>query len=251
MTEMAGRLLPFQTGSPSYNMAVDQTLLESVDENGRPTVRLYRWDRPTLSLGYFQSMRDRAQHRESQQLAWVRRGTGGGAIVHHHELTYSVALPVSDLRVGARDDLYRQLHQAVVDVLCDFGIRAVPYRLTTPAVIGNPEPWLCFQRRTPEDLILAGYKVLGSAQRRSRRAVLQHGSLLIESSPMAPQLPGINELASTTVSVAQLAEPLVARFAAAIGVNRWQIDALSDLERKRIGAVQESRFDHPAWLGRR
>ena len=72
-------------------MAVDETLLESAAETSATTLRFYRWDRPTLSLGYFQQTADRTQHPESADCPLVRRSSGGGAIVHDHELTYSLA----------------------------------------------------------------------------------------------------------------------------------------------------------------
>ena len=74
-------------------MAVDETLLFDAAENGTATLRFYSWDEPTLSLGYFQRYADREQHTASRTCAVVRRQTGGGAILHDRELTYSLALP--------------------------------------------------------------------------------------------------------------------------------------------------------------
>lgn len=267
MTGFVGRLVPMQVGSPTRNMAVDQMLLESVDQGGRVTLRLYGWDQPTLSLGYFQSSQDRARHCESQDLPCVRRATGGGAIVHDHELTYSVALPVANIQAGARHELYQQLHLAITRALAAFGVSAVPHRLTAAndhravrgdqgvqsdrVMVDRPEPFLCFQRRTPEDLIVAGYKVLGSAQRRSRHAVLQHGSLLLQSSRWAPQLPGIRDLAPRSVSITQLSQQLVAVLAEVLELDRWEVEPLADHEQARAGKIESTRFADPQWLHRR
>ncbi|MCG8653349.1 MAG: lipoate--protein ligase family protein, partial [Pirellulales bacterium] len=150
-------------------MSIDQTLLETVDRGGPPTLRFYTWNQPTLSLGYFQPQVQRREHSASRKLELVRRATGGGAIVHHHELTYCLVMPLGDRRSGARVDLYQGLHQVASDVLAEFGVRASPHRLSGREENVDPSAFLCFQRRTAEDLVVAGYKVLGSAQRRGRR----------------------------------------------------------------------------------
>ena len=74
-------------------MAVDEAILLSAADRGEATLRLYQWSRPTLSLGYFQKAADRSVHAASLDWEWVRRSTGGGAIMHHHEATYSLAVP--------------------------------------------------------------------------------------------------------------------------------------------------------------
>ena len=74
-------------------MAVDEVLLEAAAADGQCTLRFYRWEEPTLSLGYFQTYADRWQHEPSRDAAVVRRTSGGGAILHDAELTYSFAVP--------------------------------------------------------------------------------------------------------------------------------------------------------------
>src|SRR5262245_4175177 len=96
------RLLSFVSADGPTNMAADEAMLETAAESGLASLRFYTWAAPTLSLGYFQSasvvrslssglLASRADH--TQDLPWVRRSTGGAAIVHHRELTYSLALP--------------------------------------------------------------------------------------------------------------------------------------------------------------
>jgi lipoate-protein ligase A len=277
MTERVGRLLPPDVGAAAANMALDQSLLESAGRRRCPTLRFYTWRRPTLSLGYFQSLADRVRHPESESLDCVRRGTGGGAIVHHHELTYSLVMPSAVTQAGPREALYRQIHQAFAEVLSEWGVRAVPHRLAgqkaTGPELSPPEPFLCFQRRTSEDLVVAGYKVLGSAQRRTRDAMLQHGSLLLRASVYAPQLPGIGDLgANIDLPPASGAagdgaagdegdlgcEPLrdlVDRLAGRIGreleVDRWQVEPPDGEEQRRSEQIARERFASPQWLARR
>src|SRR5690242_1143259 len=76
----------------SWNMAVDEALLETAADAGIATLRFYQWNEPTLSLGYFQAAAERNQHSMSSGCPLVRRASGGGAILHDRELTYSIAM---------------------------------------------------------------------------------------------------------------------------------------------------------------
>src|SRR3954469_17858125 len=87
------RLLPFATASGADNMARDEALLHSAADRGVASLRFYTWTEPTLSLGYFQPAAVREGSAALAGLPWVRRSTGGDAIVHHRELTYALALP--------------------------------------------------------------------------------------------------------------------------------------------------------------
>lgn len=251
MSERVGRLLTFRRGEPAENMALDESILRSVDGGGLPTLRFYGWSEPTLSLGYFQRVGDRIGHRESAALPCVRRSTGGGAIVHDRELTFSITVPQQDRRPGARGTLYQRTHAAVAETLLRFGVPAVPFRSAGAESSVPGQPFLCFQRRTAEDLVVAGYKVLGSAQRTSRRAVLQHGSLLIGCSRAAPQLPGIRELAGSSATANRLAEALAEAFANVLGIDRWSEQGITDLERIQADTLRRDRYGHADWLNRR
>ena len=87
------RLLRDAAGEGAWNMAVDEALLESAATNNSMTLRLYAWSEPTLSLGYFQRYEDRRLHPESLACTCTRRSSGGGAILHDRELTYSLSVP--------------------------------------------------------------------------------------------------------------------------------------------------------------
>ncbi len=157
---------------------------------------------PTLSLGYFQRCEDRYSHPESTGLALVRRATGGGAIVHHQELTYSLAIPQTVQDLGAAPEIYDTVHSSIVSWLGTLGLVAsqwtetIVFKSHVSQIETKPSepPFLCFQRRSSGDVVSRGFKVLGSAQRRSKFAVLQHGSLLFFRSPHAPQLSGIGDM---------------------------------------------------------
>jgi lipoate-protein ligase A len=251
-----GRLMISPPGSPAENMAIDQAILDTVDRGGPPTLRLYGWSQPTVSLGYFQAIAQRGRHPSSESLECVRRVTGGGAIVHDRELTYSFALASGDRQPGARELWYRDTHRVIAEVLSDFGVPAVPHRqlpaaADPDAVAAAADPFLCFQRRSPEDLVVAGYKVLGSAQRRARRAILQHGSLLIRCSRWAPELPGIVELSSRSIAEPQLIDAVAEAVTGVLPVRAWQACSLEEPERRSADRLVESRFGNPHWLQRR
>lgn len=192
---MDARLICDAPASGAWNMALDEALLRSACARREVTVRFYQWREPTLSLGYFQSHRDRERDPRLAALPFVRRSTGGGAILHDRELTYSLVAPIRD-RLG---DNARQFvvgfHEELVATLNDL---EVPATLCTAADTTRiPKPFLCFERHEPLDILLGRHKVVGSAQRRHHGALLQHGSILLHNSPLVPELLGLDDLAPT------------------------------------------------------
>src|SRR4029453_12753533 len=194
------RLIHDPPAAGAWNMAVDEALLESAAATGVATLRFYEWSEPTLSLGYFQLADDRTAHFASRECPLVRRSSGGGAIVHDRELTYSFALPQRDTRAAAASELVYLFHETLAEALAQFGIATALYKPPTGAcnsrsayVVGS-EPFLCFERRACGDLLCGHAKIAGSAQRRRRGAVLQHGSVLLAASRCAPELPGIENM---------------------------------------------------------
>lgn len=177
--------------SGRWNMAVDDVLLQSAIEREVATLRWYQWDQPTVSLGYFQKTKDLEHDPRLSALPRVRRLSGGGTLVHDQELTYSLALPASQRLIERPMDLYRLVHQVIIDV---FRKRGVELNLRGATLKQPTEPVLCFAREDENDLVLCGHKVLGSAQRRRRGAILQHGGLLLKASPITPELLGIADL---------------------------------------------------------
>ena len=185
------RLIIDPPRSGACNMSSDETLLELMATTQRPTLRIYRWEQPTLSLGYFQQAKHRQLHTASQDCPWVRRSTGGGAIVHDCEWTYSFCWPAPAR--GSLEHFYDFFHESLAKCLSNWGVAA---RRCPQSLPQTPEPFLCFQRRTQGDLVLGDHKIGGSAQRRKRGAALQHGSLLWQRSTAAPELAGIVDLAT-------------------------------------------------------
>jgi lipoate-protein ligase A len=196
------------------NMAVDEALLERAANEGRASLRFYQWREPTLSLGYFQAYADRATHAASTSAPVVRRLSGGGALMHDRELTYSMCLPRSHPLSRQSAHLYGVAHSALLRVLSQLGIPARMHdEHAEPRATGHDsqpttEHFLCFARRTAADVVAKSgqesVKIVGSAQRRRRGAVLQHGALLLDASTFAPELPGLHQVNSQELEVPAL-----------------------------------------------
>ncbi len=230
--------------SGAWNMAVDEALLEAAVEGAGTVLRWYQWESATLSLGYFQ---DAAEYRASpswSRLPAVRRLSGGGAILHHHELTYACALPASHPLTNDPYQIYLTLHNAVVNVLQPLGFD-VRLRASRFGKDGQAEAFLCFGRGDEMDVVLGEYKVLGSAQRRRRGAVLQHGSLVLRQSEFAPQFPGLFDLAPE-VPDSQLLPALANATAKALG-EVIETAPLADSILQRARQLQDEKYGKLDW----
>jgi len=171
---------PLLTGP--VNMARDEALLTLVgDGESPPTLRLYEWSPPTISLGYFQRYADcAALDAPAGELPTVRRLTGGGAILHDRELTYSLTIPVGHTLLDRGPiRLYEIVHDAIIAALADAGVDARRAGVSDGSGAAKG-PFFCFARRHCLDVVIGGAKIAGSAQRRTRTALLQHGSIVFE-----------------------------------------------------------------------
>lgn len=187
---MIARILPFAVADGPGNMAMDEALLEAA-EAGVAVFRTYGWSQPTLSLGYFQKEAEARADPRWRDVPTVRRPTGGGALWHDREITYALAIPRSHPLARRHVDLYEAVHEAIAADLRALGLAAM--RRGSGAA-DRDRPFLCFRDTDPSDVVIEGAKVVGSAQRRRAGAVLQHGSLLLTSSPDTPELPGLAEV---------------------------------------------------------
>jgi lipoate-protein ligase A len=189
------RVFLFDEADGPANMARDEALLEAAAADPSSAYfRTYGWTIPTLSLGYFQSITDAEHEPRWRSVPIVRRPTGGGAIWHHHELTYALAVPGEHPFARRSRDLYRAVHAALTDLLREHGVSVQRYGSRGEEGIGGTRPFLCFTDRDEEDIVAEGSKVIGSAQRRRSGAVLQHGAMMLAPSDITPELPGPAEL---------------------------------------------------------
>jgi lipoate-protein ligase A len=170
-------LLSPPLGGPE-NMALDEALMARARRSGESVLRVYGWTRPVLSIG--RNQRAVGVYREEvlaeRGIDVVRRPTGGRALLHHREVTYSVTAPCDD--TGALLTEYGRINALLCSALASLG---VPVVVATPATrAAAPSAAPCFAEPARGELTLDGRKLVGSAQWRERGAMLQHGSLLVD-----------------------------------------------------------------------
>jgi lipoate-protein ligase A len=161
------RLIEHGDASPARNMAVDEALLREVRA---PVLRIYGWNIPAISLGYFQPAVIAPDGRP-----YVRRYTGGGLVDHAHDVTYTIVLPRAHpwLELSAPAS-YEQIHLGVQAALAACGIVS---ELAPTASAAQSEA--CFQKPVLHDIVAADAKLSGAAQRRTREGMLHQGSILL------------------------------------------------------------------------
>ncbi|HEX5136087.1 MAG TPA: biotin/lipoate A/B protein ligase family protein [Planctomycetota bacterium] len=219
---------------PALNLALDEALLRS----GRETLRLYAWDPPGLSLGFFQRA---AAIPCPPGFMLVRRPTGGGAIAHTGELTIAW--------VGARrrvEEVYREMNAIVAAAAASFGVRVV---------LGEGEPevapaGLCFDAHTCYDLLAGGRKLFGSAQRRGGGRFLLHGTLPLERNPLSEGATSLSEAAGRVVTRAE-AEAAVIREAEGAWGAVLVAETPSPSEWQEAERLVSDRYANDAWTHRR
>jgi lipoyl(octanoyl) transferase len=242
----ACRLLPTAARSGPANMAADEALMRSALDQGVASLRFYTWTEPTLSLGYFQPHAERLSDALLEDAAWVRRPTGGAAILHHLELTYSLALPAGPPWHSTESWLCR-FHQAVAAALGQFGVESWLMAQGAEKTLG---PFLCFLHQTPGDVLVNGHKVVGSAQRRPRGAIMQHGSILLRQSALTPALPGIAELSGACPTVPELEQAIVTELAR---ITEWEFEPAywTAAERRTMAELVRTKYATAEWNEKR
>jgi lipoyl(octanoyl) transferase len=170
----------------AVNMARDEALLAT---RAVPTLRFYRWAKPTLSLGYFQAADSLPldQYR-AEGTDILRRDTGGKAILHDRELTYALCAPETGPLAGGPAAAMQTIHIALAAELTRQVHEAISIRAETILLSDRPGSAWCFEDSSPLDLAMRGRKLLGSAARRRDGWVLFHGSLVLEAPPQTAEI---------------------------------------------------------------
>jgi len=228
-------------------MAIDEAILQAVNASESPaTIRFYQWIEPTVSLGYFQKHTELLDQDEIiRNLPMVRRQTGGGAILHDDELTYSLVLPLNEA-IPATDieQMYQLVHDAYRGTLSKWSVKA-DYRRGTELSNSQRGPFFCFARKHRLDLLIGKDKLLGSAQRRVKNAVLQHGSLILQRHfQQQPSAELINS-AQKCVDLKELIDQLITQISKSLGMTTTKAQ-LTDSERARLPEL-ENKYTSTAW----
>ncbi len=221
--------------APAMNLALDEALLRS----GEETLRLYAWDPPGYSLGFFQRA---SESPGPPGFTLVRRPTGGGAIAHHPgELTLAW--------IGRRErveEVYRRVNALVSEALRALGVETV-------GGSGEPEAaprGLCFDAHTRYDLLASARKIFGSAQRRGGGRFLVHGSLVLAPNAWTPGAVSVEEVVGDRVERSEAEEALLAA-----ATRVWGAELLASsptaAELALAGSLVAARYSNPAWTYRR
>jgi lipoate-protein ligase A len=264
------RLLHTPPANGAWNMAVDESILEQIyRRESMPTLRLYSWNPPCLSLGHAQPFADVDLERLKFR-GWdvVRRMTGGRAILHTDELTYSVTGGEDDpVLAGGILESYNRIAQALMYAVRELGLTVEMKEHESAGRASSAANPVCFEVPSTYEITVNGKKLIGSAQARKKEGVLQHGSL-----PLTGDLTRICQVLKFTDEAARDAasQRLLARAAtveAAIGEKKdWKTAAqafasgfetqlgikfergvLSPSEEKRAAELVKEKYAHPSW----
>lgn len=254
-------------------MALDEAILEAAG-NGKvaPTLRLYAWSPACLSLGYAQPSADVDMGR-LEAFGWqlVRRPTGGKAILHTDELTYSVAGPLNEPHLaGSVLESYRRLSKALLCALEILGIAAQSEEKPSQGNSVSEENPVCFEVPSNYEITLEGKKLIGSAQARRKEGVLQHGSLPLYGDlrrivavlrfpdEASREVAGERLLSRATTASAAKGEPITWEQAAQAMATAFQQTLQVDLqdqqgtpaELERAAQLVVEKYNHPSWTGK-
>ncbi len=265
------RLLITAPARGAWNMAVDESILEHISRGASlPTLRFYSWQPPCLSLGQAQPFADVDVHRLDKR-GWevVRRPTGGRAILHTDELTYSITAPTDEPRVaGSILESYNRLAGALLQAVRSLGL---PVEIKEDSGVSHQKPNpVCFEVPSAYEITVHGKKLIGSAQARRKEGVLQHGSLpltgnlariteaLIFADESARHAAAERLLARATTVESVLGHEVLWNDAAQAFI--WAFEATLDLkleeqplsenERGRADELVREKYDHPDWTQR-
>lgn len=263
--------------SPSYNMALDEALLDFHSKGEIPPVlRFYQWNPPTLSIGYFQRVSEiNFEALTSKNIGFVRRPTGGRAVLHDSELTYSIIVTEQYPNLPETvTEAYRFLSEGLLKGFHYLGLNAY---FSTPDTeekqneLKKPKSAVCFDAPSWYELVVEGKKVAGSAQTRQKGVVLQHGAILLDldedkllslfhfpseeaKEKMRMHLPeravAINRLTSRRITVEECIEAFKKGFEDALQIELVPYE-LTDEQKEYVKKIEEEKYANDEWNLRR
>ena len=237
------------------NMGIDESIMVHVSQGSSPpTIRLYGWSPPAVTIGYFQGLEEEVDLEACNNLGvdYLRRITGGGAVFHEHEVTYSIIVPETTLFIPQNVlDSYRVFCKGIVEGLKNLGIEASFAPLN--------------------DVLVDGKKISGSAQTRRSHTVLQHGTILIDTdvnkmfsllkvpseklkdkliADVKERVTSINSTLPKTVDFEDVCSALAAGFEKSLGIELKESE-LASTELQLAEEIRKDRYINPDWNFRR
>lgn len=256
------RVIAFAVSDAATNMAVDAALLDDARRTGTATLRVYGWATPTLSLGRHERTRGRftPNRLADAGVDVVRRVTGGRALLHDHEVTYSIAAPAGD---GGLRERFATINALLTSALDDLGVRANSAPRRAPSVA--PGVSACFSEPNEGELVVDDLKLVASAQIREANAFLQHGSILLSDDQYRiasladdPLIPPTRAACLTTllgrpVSPAEVEQALATALHTALARSGVTLPPVLESVPGSAGAILQHRvkFLDPGWTWHR
>ena len=238
------RLITTWAAPAEFNMGLDEAFLQ--ERSKRPVLRLYSWAPPTLSLGYFQKFSEVPAAADMRFV--VRRITGGGAIHHDRELTFSISAPAAHrIYRGPIAHSYERVHTAIQAALSELGVASV-LRGETPLESDRADTGMCFHHSTPLDIAWDGRKGVGSAQRRKNGHVLHHGSIKLGTTQLEGNIATLDSHCPDA-SPEKVAAALLQALSDAFEIDFEH--SVPDAAERALADELGARYGDPAFLRRR
>ncbi|WP_423407375.1 biotin/lipoate A/B protein ligase family protein [Heyndrickxia sp. MSNUG] len=274
MEKEVWRFIDSGDNSPSFNMALDEALLDW-HGSGKipPVIRFYGWNPASLSVGYFQNIEKEIDMEAVKQhgLGFVRRPTGGRGVLHEHELTYSVIVTEEHPEMPKTvTEAYRVISEGILQGFQKLGLEAyfaVPKTSAEKDALKNPRSAVCFDAPSWYELVVEGRKVAGSAQTRQKGVILQHGSILLDldedklfslfkypndrvkermQKAFKTKAVAINEISSRTISIDEAKEAFKAGFEDGLGIH-LEPYTLSESELEYVNKLAKDKYESDEW----
>ncbi|NWQ39998.1 lipoate--protein ligase family protein [Bacillus sp. EB106-08-02-XG196] len=260
--------------SPSFNMALDEALLDWHSEGKfPPIIRFYGWEPATLSIGYFQKVEKEINLEavKAHGLGFVRRPTGGRGVLHEHELTYSVIVSEDHPEMPKTvTEAYRVISEGILKGFHQLGLEAyfaVPKTDEERSALKDPRSAVCFDAPSWYELVVEGRKVAGSAQTRQKGVILQHGSILLDldedklfslfkypnervkermKSTFKNKAVAINEISPRRISLEEAKEAFYKGFADGLNIELESYQ-LTEEELAYVNKIAKERYESDDW----
>jgi lipoate-protein ligase A len=266
MEKKVWRLIIDEPLPASTNMAVDEALFR-LCSNGKakyfPTIRFYQWQSPTLSFGSSQKIEHAvdAEYCRKKGYAIIRRPTGGRAVLHDDEVTYSVVAQTRDELGESIQETYRLISEGILEAFRLINIEAETEGKDQSAKRDKLTYLPCFASSTRYEIAFNGKKIVGSAQRRNNRAFLQHGSILMgfDSKELTKAIGtgetdvdpseymiSLSQILQRKVTFREIVDYLIKGFEASFNIILKEIP-LSNEERKVSDFFEEAKYKTDEW----
>ncbi len=255
------RYIPYKAYHAFENMAIDESLFEFYKLNKTPILRLYSWQPAGISVGKYQDAgRDVSVEKcRNDNVAIVRRMTGGGAILHDDELTYCIICSEEDIRCKKAPvkKSFERLNSFIMKLYQDFGLEPGYAKDVISYTRPEERPGFCFSGKEEYDIIIANKKIGGNAQARKKGLIFQHGSipLSINSGKISKyfnadinyaNFGALNEFTNKQIMVFEIVERFIAAFDRTFRFGLKEQDLTVD-ERNTIKRLIDEKYSKDEW----